>query len=312
MRGIAIAAIVGCSACNAILGLDRTHVASDGAPGADAIPADANPDDLDGDGVANEKDNCPNVYNPDQADEDGDKIGDVCDDCPEVANPDQADTGEVTAGALADGIGDACDPNPSMPGDVRALFEPFNDPAEVAAHWTVQIGTWNVTGGAFVQSDASAASALAYFDKTFTDATVDVQATITSSAATTTPAGAGMWMSMSPGGVTIDGTYPDGYLCGLIAYATASPVDAHVARWNQQVVGPSMDTVTSYLPKTGDAIAFYGAIVSSLTQARCTPSFPGAAVGEALTDPKFAPTGTVGLHTSNVTLAFRSITVYAR
>ena len=37
------------------------------------------PPDADGDGVADNLDNCPNVYNPNQTDTDGDGIGDLCD-----------------------------------------------------------------------------------------------------------------------------------------------------------------------------------------------------------------------------------------
>ena len=37
--------------------------------------------DLDGDGILNPDDNCPDDYNPDQSDMDADGIGDVCDDC---------------------------------------------------------------------------------------------------------------------------------------------------------------------------------------------------------------------------------------
>ncbi len=47
--------------------------------------------DMDSDGVPDEVDNCPNHFNPDQADCDGDGIGDVC--------------------AIADGLSDDCDGN---------------------------------------------------------------------------------------------------------------------------------------------------------------------------------------------------------
>lgn len=35
-------------------------------------------DDIDGDGVANDYDNCPYVANVDQADDDGNNVGDIC------------------------------------------------------------------------------------------------------------------------------------------------------------------------------------------------------------------------------------------
>ena len=76
--------------------------------------------DVDGDGVANEADNCPAVANADQADADADGLGDACDadldgdevangpdNCPAVANADQLD-------ADGDGIGAACDA-PELP-----------------------------------------------------------------------------------------------------------------------------------------------------------------------------------------------------
>ncbi|MBL0692269.1 lamin tail domain-containing protein [Comamonas sp. JC664] len=99
--------------------------------------------DTDGDGVPNNIDNCPNIFNPirpmdngKQADTDGDGIGDACDpcpleagnactsfvvgdddhdgiptwldNCPFVSNPDQLDTD-------GDGKGDACDACPTTP-----------------------------------------------------------------------------------------------------------------------------------------------------------------------------------------------------
>ncbi len=80
--------------------------------------------DADGDGVADEVDNCPDVANADQLDADGDGAGDACDacpgdalndadgdgvcgdvdNCPDAANADQLDSD-------ADGVGDACDPD---------------------------------------------------------------------------------------------------------------------------------------------------------------------------------------------------------
>lgn len=72
--------------------------------------------DTDGDGVADDEDNCPSVANDEQIDTDGDGLGDVCDDdidgdgvyntsdnCLMVANPMQEDVNE-------DGVGDACRP----------------------------------------------------------------------------------------------------------------------------------------------------------------------------------------------------------
>ena len=71
--------------------------------------------DRDGDGVANEGDNCPDIANPDQSDMDCDGIGDVCDpdrdgdtipneldNCPDYFNPDQQDVN-------GNGIGDVCE-----------------------------------------------------------------------------------------------------------------------------------------------------------------------------------------------------------
>jgi hypothetical protein len=41
--------------------------------------------DVDGDGIADRRDNCPLIYNPGQADADGDKVGDACDCAPSSA-----------------------------------------------------------------------------------------------------------------------------------------------------------------------------------------------------------------------------------
>jgi len=59
-------------------------------------------DNVDGDGIPQASDRCPNVHDPAQPDQDGDGDGDLCDNCPALANPAQED-------ADADGVGDACD-----------------------------------------------------------------------------------------------------------------------------------------------------------------------------------------------------------
>jgi len=64
-------------------------------------------DDLDGDGVCDVDDNCPEIANADQVDTDADGIGDACDNCPDIANADQIDTD-------ADGFGDECDNCPDI------------------------------------------------------------------------------------------------------------------------------------------------------------------------------------------------------
>jgi hypothetical protein len=65
-------------------------------------PIVENTDDFDGDGVIASRDNCPLVFNADQADGDGDGVGTVCDNCPSIANPSQAD-------GNGNGVGDVCE-----------------------------------------------------------------------------------------------------------------------------------------------------------------------------------------------------------
>jgi hypothetical protein len=88
-------------------------------------------EDPDADGIANEEDNCPWAWNPDQRDDnmdgtgnrcslsdgaggfaldsDGDGVPDRSDNCVWISNPGQENTTGVAADGLNDGIGDACD-----------------------------------------------------------------------------------------------------------------------------------------------------------------------------------------------------------
>ena len=87
--------------------------------------------DADGDGIIDEEDNCPGVYNSDQANSDADTYGDACDNCPNADNEDQLDTDTDTVGDVCDNcpndanqnqddgdsdtVGDVCDNCPDDP-----------------------------------------------------------------------------------------------------------------------------------------------------------------------------------------------------
>lgn len=121
--------------CNLVLG--KCGVDDPVAPMDAALP-DGPPNDVDGDEVLNEADNCRDVFNKDQHDEDGDLRGDVCDNCPHVSNNDQAKN-------AGDSVGSACDPRPAVAGDTIAAFYPFHvDPAGASAN-----GQWTVTNDAY-------------------------------------------------------------------------------------------------------------------------------------------------------------------
>jgi hypothetical protein len=94
--------------------------------------------DIDGDGISDPEDNCPDVCNIDQLDADGDDVGDVCDSPPGCGGcgqaacevscdldtdgilnaedncPDNCNTQQLDADG--DGIGDVCDLDPGCGG----------------------------------------------------------------------------------------------------------------------------------------------------------------------------------------------------
>jgi hypothetical protein len=94
--------------CVAIFGAseDRADEVRDPGAGPAALVGDQGPIDLagggefedqplgdaDGDGIVDGDDNCPNAFNPEQADSDDDGIGDVCDEGEEAAACKRSDT----------------------------------------------------------------------------------------------------------------------------------------------------------------------------------------------------------------------------
>jgi len=114
--------------------------ATDSPFGVDAPLDDSNPD-VDGDGRANDVDNCPTMSNADQHNEDGDARGDVCDLCPHVSQV-------AFANGDGDGVDDACDPFPAAAGDAIVRFETFTTlPADLT-----RTGTWTVSGDEVLQT----------------------------------------------------------------------------------------------------------------------------------------------------------------
>lgn len=112
--------------------------------GAIDASIDSAPADRDNDGVPDMMDNCPDVPNPDQANEDGDMFGDACDPCPPFKNDPPMDPDR-------DDVADPCDPNPMVAGDRIELFETFRHglPAWTkTANWTAVDGAVEVTAAA--------------------------------------------------------------------------------------------------------------------------------------------------------------------
>jgi hypothetical protein len=141
-------------------------------------------DDMDGDGVPDEMDNCPTVANKDQADEDGDKIGDACDPCPQIAGTaSDPDTDK-------DGVGDACDPNPTLKDRVW-LFNGFNDATVPSYQHSLN---WTVASPGVLQAASAGGNAATgeYLIPPFTTmgTTID-NFSVTTVMSVTTPAGNG-------------------------------------------------------------------------------------------------------------------------
>lgn len=146
---LALCALAG---CNQVFGLHGTSARSPDAA-IDAPPAD---DDEDGDGFANETDNCAGIPNADQLDSDG------------------------------DGVGDVCDPHPTVQGDHLVRSEYFNGPT---VSWTPDVVTnWQLDGaGSYVTTgspDATNASLTLTVATTLTAPTIELGVTIAANAGT--------------------------------------------------------------------------------------------------------------------------------
>ena len=97
-----------------------------------SINVNQKPADKDNDGISDNTDNCPNVYNPSQKNSDNDTFGDACDNCPFIDNPSQADEDK-------DGIGDICEPDKDNDGIIDD-YDNCPDEAETFNNWEDEDG----------------------------------------------------------------------------------------------------------------------------------------------------------------------------
>ena len=117
--------------------------------------------DGDGDGVPDADDNCPAVYNPDQADADGDGVGNACDNCWYTPNPDQLDSNANCPAApyASDPVcGDACEAAPPVggtiiPTDKSGLVMPWIVAGALIVVAGVSLAIWNRKRGGERASD---------------------------------------------------------------------------------------------------------------------------------------------------------------
>jgi hypothetical protein len=124
--------LIGTGGCAQLLQIDPISSRDAGAAGGDAVTGDDGgfactfpgmPGDIDGDGVADDVDNCPGIPNPAQ----------------------------TASGTDGNAIGDACDPHPTMAGDAIESFTSFANAPDAA--WMLDAPSdWQQVNGGLTNS----------------------------------------------------------------------------------------------------------------------------------------------------------------
>ncbi len=139
-----------------------------------AVGSDGSVDDTDGDGVTDDRDNCKDTANANQANEDGDALGDVCDPCPITGDP----AGDTDTDG--DGVGDGCDPRPDTMSASIALFEGFADAAIPMRASPVPTSGWTFAGdGSAIGASAQDVASILGWNNAAPSQTIRAQLTVT-------------------------------------------------------------------------------------------------------------------------------------
>lgn len=231
---------------------------------------------------------------PGAFDEDGDGIANNCDNCPTVPNPTQADTTEVAAGGTPDGVGDACDPHPTGQ-DRIAFFEGFDAPL---VGWTGDPGVTVSAGKLHVVADGASDTELNA--PRLSAAGVAVTRYTIEALPTTTRGYRSVEVHAQRGAAGTAG----GYRCMVIEDPQAT-MTAHAAV--QEYIAPyDLGTTTSArcqlaVGQTGELHFAYG---TALDCATTTPRADATAVAPE------TRTGVVGLHVQTLSAAYDYLIVY--
>jgi hypothetical protein len=165
----------------------------------------------------------------DPHDEDGDGIVDDCDNCPAVFNPDQADVLEVAP----DGVGDACDPRPTLGGDSILFFDPFTvDPVNTPmSGWVSAAGLWLHQGDSVLQVQTTTAARLTRDDISIANVAVEVHLAIHEAPGCCTHMAGGMYRMDQAGSgwvcsFTIDDSWGDSVRIDDMSFGSAGSLNA--------------------------------------------------------------------------------------
>jgi hypothetical protein len=283
------------SGCNLVLGLDRTHGATDAAAGASDARVDAIPGP-----------DAPPCAAARGHDEDHDGFDDACDVCPHLTDPLQADSD-------GDGVGNACDPHPGAPDDTIVFFDGFGGTA-IDPAWSIARGTWTIAADALVQGDDTQPSGLIWLQHALpAEAKLEVGVSGVQLGAKSLDAqrSAGVWMYASDPGT--DAGEPNGFLCSLVADEQVKQSALTLQQWTSSTPVVSQSSPFDPPLGPGPTYALGGSYSAQSLKLFCAAVSPGSTpVTTASTLGPSAASGALALRTHFVAARFDYVIVFGK